>query len=122
MRAMKCPKCEAHELVSLTVDGIEVDHCSTCQGIWFDRHELGDLLQKEMEQVKPLLGGEDPDDHDHQTGICPRDQQRLLRVTSVRNHKVVLDTCHVCQGIWLDGGEFERIKTAQPGFSLGDLV
>lgn len=119
---MKCPKCREASLEAMTVDGIEVDRCGTCQGIWFDNRELGALLDRAREQVKPILGGADPDDLDYHYGVCPRDEQKLMRVKSLRNGEVTLDVCGVCRGIWLDGGEFEAIKNAQPQIRLGDIV
>jgi len=119
---MKCPKCAEATLRSITVDEIEVDQCTHCRGFWFDRSELGTLLDKDTQRVGRLLGGDDTDDLDYKPGVCPHDKTGMLRVMSARNSKVVLDTCPVCQGIWLDGGEFERIKKHQPDVRLGELV
>lgn len=119
---MNCPKCTT-ALEAVTMDGIEVDVCPACKGVWFDKFELGPLLDSHDEAVKPLLGGADGDDKNYRRGVkCPRDDADLLRVNSARNHEVTVDVCMVCQGVWLDGGEFERIKTAQPGIRLGDLI
>lgn len=120
---MECPKCEARTLEAQIVDFIEVDACAHCGGIWFDKSELGELLRRDDRRVAPLLGGDDPDDHDQQHGgRCPRDGSGLLRVKSSRAREVTLDTCVTCQGIWLDGGEFARIKQAEPGVRLADLI
>jgi len=119
---MNCPKCGTAELKAITIDGVEVDQCATCSGLWFDRRELGDLLNRNTQRVGEILGGEDEQGKDYYRGKCPRDGQDMLRVRSSRNRDVTLDACHVCQGIWLDGGEFERIKKVRPKISLGDLV
>jgi uncharacterized protein len=120
--AMPCPKCGGGRLEDLTLDGMEVNRCAGCQGIWFDKGELGGLLGRETTRIAPLMGGDDPADLDDVAGRCPRDRQRLLRVLSARNQQVWIDTCRICQGIWLDGGEFERLKRAAPGLKLGDLI
>ncbi|MBX3465843.1 MAG: zf-TFIIB domain-containing protein [Planctomycetes bacterium] len=120
-----CPKCSpAPEggLEPLQVDETEVDRCAGCGGIWFDKGELGPLLNHDTGKIRVLLGGSDPEALDQKTGACPIDQKRMIRVTSARNRHVVIETCPTCQGIWLDGGEFERIKRAQPNWRLGDLV
>ncbi len=120
---MNCPKCGDEPLAQRTFDGVEVDSCAECNGIWFDKRELPELLAKETQQVEKLMGGEDEDDANYKRGTqCPRDSQKLLRVRSNRNKDVTVDACVVCQGVWLDGGEFERIKRTTPGIKLGDLL
>ena len=119
---MDCPKCPEGALVALTVDEVEVDRCPTCEGIFFDRAELGELLDRDAERVAPILGGSDDEDRNARTARCPRDDQPMMRVTSLRNREVTVDSCAVCQGVWLDGGEFARIKLAQPKIRLGDLI
>jgi hypothetical protein len=41
---MKCPR-DGTELTERELEGIKVDICSTCNGVWFDGGEL-DLLRK----------------------------------------------------------------------------
>ncbi|KPK91811.1 MAG: hypothetical protein AMJ94_06395 [Deltaproteobacteria bacterium SM23_61] len=36
---MKCPKC-GMELIEIDCQGIKVDKCSECQGVWLDAGEL----------------------------------------------------------------------------------
>ncbi len=42
---MKCPICEI-ELVMTDRQGIEIDYCSKCRGIWLDRGELDKIIEK----------------------------------------------------------------------------
>ena len=42
---MKCPKC-GHDLQTIQLDGIDIDQCSYCEGIYFDRGELDTLLMR----------------------------------------------------------------------------
>jgi Zn-finger nucleic acid-binding protein len=106
----------------MVVDETEVDRCPNCEGIWFDRTELGHLLDSQEEAVQPLMKGEDTDDKNRVLGACPRDGAKMLRVLSARNNEIVIDSCVACKGIWLDGGEFRRIKQAQPQIRLRELV
>jgi hypothetical protein len=47
---MKCPKC-GHDLAEEGLDGVRVDRCSFCEGIFFDAGELEQvLLKKESER------------------------------------------------------------------------
>ena len=44
---MKCPKCEV-SLEKYKYEGIEIEKCPTCQGMWFDYQELDDLEDTEF--------------------------------------------------------------------------
>jgi uncharacterized protein len=48
---MRCPKC-GHQMEETSLEGIKVDKCTFCEGIYFDRGELEDLLQKRVEDNK----------------------------------------------------------------------
>lgn len=46
---MRCPKC-GHAMNATDIDGIEVDTCSLCEGIYFDRGELEEVLMRKQEK------------------------------------------------------------------------
>ena len=41
---MKCPICTDKPLVISERQGIEIDYCSDCRGVWLDRGELDKLM------------------------------------------------------------------------------
>lgn len=43
---MKCPVCEEVNLLMNTREGIEIDYCPQCRGIWLDRGELDRLIER----------------------------------------------------------------------------
>jgi uncharacterized protein len=43
---MKCPKC-GYELITGEWHGIQVDQCTHCHGVWFDKGEVETLLKHE---------------------------------------------------------------------------
>jgi Zn-finger nucleic acid-binding protein len=43
---MKCPTCKDPSLVLSERQGIEIDYCPECRGIWLDRGELDKILEK----------------------------------------------------------------------------
>jgi hypothetical protein len=51
---MHCPKC-GHEMEEIAHQGIMVDRCKGCSGIFFDRGEIEILL--ESREQKGFLGG-----------------------------------------------------------------
>lgn len=44
---LKCPKC-GHDMKSISMQGIEIEQCTFCEGIYFDRGELDNLLMKRI--------------------------------------------------------------------------
>src|SRR5688572_4283192 len=56
---MNCPRCN----VVLTLsnrDGVEIDYCPQCRGVWLDRGEL----DKVIERANQFYGRRDHDDDD----------------------------------------------------------
>jgi hypothetical protein len=43
---MNCPRCESSALLEIDRDGITVDRCKSCRGIWLDRGELEKLIAR----------------------------------------------------------------------------
>ncbi len=43
---LSCPRCEARSLVELVRDGVTIDRCTKCRGVWLDRGELERLLEQ----------------------------------------------------------------------------
>ena len=43
---MKCPVCTESVLVMTERQGLEIDYCPTCRGVWLDRGELDKLIEK----------------------------------------------------------------------------
>lgn len=43
---MKCPHCAEATLVMSERQGVEIDYCPQCRGIWLDRGELDKLLDR----------------------------------------------------------------------------
>lgn len=42
---MKCPVCPESTLLMSERQGVEIDYCPTCRGVWLDRGELDKLVQ-----------------------------------------------------------------------------
>lgn len=51
---MKCPVCDV-ELQMADRQGVEIDYCPQCRGIWLDRGELDKLIERsaDYETQKP---------------------------------------------------------------------
>jgi len=43
---MKCPVCKEVTLVMSDKNGIEIDYCPECRGVWLDRGELDKIIER----------------------------------------------------------------------------
>lgn len=43
---MQCPVCKTVSLVMSERQGIEIDYCPQCRGVWLDRGELDKIIEK----------------------------------------------------------------------------
>jgi len=50
---MKCPNCPHETLVMSDRQGVEIDYCPACRGVWLDRGELDKLLERSAAQDPP---------------------------------------------------------------------
>ena len=47
---MKCPGCPDSTLLMSERQGVEIDYCPHCRGVWLDRGELDKLVQISAQQ------------------------------------------------------------------------
>ncbi|MDP2875478.1 MAG: zf-TFIIB domain-containing protein [Holophaga sp.] len=52
---MKCPKCTITLLLAER-QGVEIDYCPECRGVWLDRGELDKIIEKMSAQEQPAQG------------------------------------------------------------------
>jgi uncharacterized protein len=44
---MKCPVCTNVDLLLSQRQGVEIDYCPNCRGVWLDRGELDKIIERE---------------------------------------------------------------------------
>lgn len=47
---MKCPACQ-EDLVMSDRQGIEIDYCRKCRGVWLDRGELDKIIERSVQEM-----------------------------------------------------------------------
>ncbi len=50
---MKCPVCNEVNLVMSERQGIEIDYCPDCRGVWLDRGELDKIIERSTSTSDP---------------------------------------------------------------------
>ncbi len=63
---MKCPKCDV-TLVLAERQGIEIDYCPECRGVWLDRGELDKIIERTGESSGRKRSDDDDRDYDRRS-------------------------------------------------------
>jgi len=92
-------------------NGIIIDCCTHCNGLWFDHMEI--------ERLQKLKGSEVIDRGSSRTGAnfdtirdvsCPRCNIPMLMLSESGKDPFSYEFCPQCNGIFLDAGEFKKMK------------
>ena len=69
---MKCPVCTQVDLMMTDRQGVEIDYCPQCRGVWLDRGELDKIIERSaapaMQQQQTMQqphGGYDQRGHEY---------------------------------------------------------
>jgi uncharacterized protein len=79
---MTCPTCNT-ELKMTDRQGVEIDYCPKCRGVWLDRGELDKLIERsaqlEVGREAPVMRRGDDDDDYRREGEYDRRYGRKKR-------------------------------------------
>lgn len=109
---MKCPRCADASLSREAVNGAVIDRCAACGGLWMATLQMEELLRRPPSGLVRLDRTVRPDAALPQAARLPCPHCRgayLIKVSNPGRPGAKLDSCTVCFGIWLDGGEFSRM-------------
>lgn len=70
---MKCPTCPDALLVMTERQGVEIDYCPQCRGVWLDRGELDKLIERAAGAPAPMAAPVAPP---VQPGYAPQPRYR----------------------------------------------
>ena len=81
---MKCPSCTDTALVMSDRQGVEIDYCPQCRGVWLDRGELDKLIERSaaLTPTPPRDGAARSQprfadsDYDHDHGRSPQGRHK----------------------------------------------
>jgi hypothetical protein len=92
---MKCPTCTDTALVMSDRQGVEIDYCPQCRGVWLDRGELDKLIERSAAMTPALAASAAARsqsafaDSDHEHGRSPQgNRKKFSRGVSPRRPKV----------------------------------
>jgi Zn-finger nucleic acid-binding protein len=113
---MDCPRCTLM-LRTDDYEGVEVEICDNCWGLWLDEGELEQVLdaramafsEEERRQVTALRGDAPP--AESSPVACPRCGRPMEQVHADAGVRLVVDRCPG-HGVWLDTGEAKAVQAA----------
>ena len=112
---MKCPNCADSELRAvLTTQGVEIDRCDACEGVWLDRGEIFLFAGKAKPiaaKLERALAARAP------TGKCsPASGEPMDEIAYPGGPRI--DCCPSSGGLWLDASELAALLGAEPGIRM----
>lgn len=57
---MNCPVCVSERLVMTDRQGVEIDYCPKCRGVWLDRGELDKIIERAAGDAPPARSAAGP--------------------------------------------------------------
>ncbi len=101
---MKCVVCEV-DMRKKIINGIEIDFCPICEGIWLDEGELEAFTGLNPAESRELT-----------CPIC--DCEMKAKVVNY----IEINYCPDCESVWLEKGEFEKMSGINPNTGRETLL
>ncbi|MBN2308350.1 MAG: zf-TFIIB domain-containing protein [Candidatus Hydrogenedentes bacterium] len=113
---MKCPV-DNQPMLVIEYEGIEIDYCAACGGIWLDEGELELLVGAEETDAIALSGGVPAPAPGEKARRCPACRKKMRKEATAGPDSVTYDRCPRGHGLWFDQGELGRVveSGAAPG-------
>ncbi|MGB1141903.1 MAG: zf-TFIIB domain-containing protein [Halioglobus sp.] len=109
VHSLECPKCR-HGMEEVTHEGITIDRCTHCHGLWFDEDEAHHLKALEDGHVLDIGDPGEGAKWDSRADIdCPRCGKAMEKSSDPRQKHIWYELCHE-HGLFMDAGEFSDFK------------
>lgn len=104
---------------TVVYEGVEIDVCRNCIGVWLDDTELAEIVETKerkwpagvIEGVLKVTGKMGvPNEEFDRDLACPECNEELGPVNYLANSGVIINTCVKGHGVWLDNGELAKIQ------------
>lgn len=108
---MKCPTCVTSPLREILLGDAQAHSCTECHGIWIGKDELvkGEAVNPETHWLNvDLWEDKQKLTAEPSTKLCPVCTTPLASL-DWNNKAVVSQMCKTCGGLWLPGGEYQKI-------------
>jgi Zn-finger nucleic acid-binding protein len=108
-----CPDCETN-MVEETVDGVTVNACPKCAGVWVHPEAITEILEKDpiglleledknVSQMEQRVIG-------HSVRNCPDDSMTLQEYHYCYDSPIIIQVCTECGGFWIEDGQLKKMQ------------
>ena len=109
---MICPVCKS-DMIAVEHNKIEIDYCTSCDGIWFDSGELELLLESvnpegSVQLLNTILNSPEARSSEKKRK-CPICSRKMKKTTTEQEDGILIDVCTQGDGLWFDGGEVDHL-------------
>ena len=110
-RVSRCPSCRSGKFRTIEQNGVDVEFCERCAGLWFDGGELEEAMQNyEPSLERGAFAADLGDARGPAKKDCPRCHCALNEHRWGQETTVEIDLCPRCSGVWLDREELAHIQ------------
>jgi len=114
----RCPA-DGFTLASETYEGVEIDRCPHCRGVWLDSGELEAVQTNQdsdfrgvpgskMDMVKAAVDmAKAESEGPRGCAVC---ETELVKREYVSSSQIMIDNCPKGHGVWLDAVELSRLQ------------
>jgi len=99
-------------------EGVNIDVCNSCMGVWLDYTELSHIVKTKdaswsneyIESITKEIGAQGvPASENERELSCPKCSKDMPSVNYQYSSGVIVNTCPLNHGVWLDSGELDKI-------------
>lgn len=97
---LSCPEC-TRQMIMMRIEGLDIDYCLKCRGFWFDRGELHQFTDMDVDVPGDQLR------HRDSRFDCPICQQQMREYQFSHGSNLMVDACPT-HGVYLEDHELVR--------------
>ncbi len=114
---MNCPRCSGVCRVEI-MEGVEIDRCQLCDGVWLDKDELLPIIRNEEEKFSEDLIKETlktaskgvPEEEVKNVLYCPKCKSAMRPINYDYSSGIIIDACPSGHGLWFDKDELSKVQ------------
>ena len=96
-------------MIVLEYASVEVDYCTSCEGVWLDAGEIELLFGDALQCDDFLNGGHPRPAQKEKPRRCPICRKKMAKAITRGESPITYDRCIRNDGLWFDKGELAEV-------------